>query len=154
MKVRASNDVWAGFAVLAFAAVFFWQVEEIRQVSSLTGVLGARAFPLALAALLAASGLALVTRFRRRAKAGSDAPDAGDLRMLGTLCAFLVGYLVVLPYAGFTLATGLFLYGLFALLGERRHWLSAPLALALAGALYVSFHGYLGVSLPRGAVGF
>lgn len=155
MKVRASADVWAGLALLALAAVYFWQVEKIREVASLTGVVGARAFPLALAILLAIAGLALVARLSQGpAGVARVAPAPGDLRMLAVLVLFLAGYLALLPWLGFTITSALFLYGLFAVLGERRHWLAAPLALALALALYLGFHDYLGVGLPRGVAGF
>jgi hypothetical protein len=92
---------------------------------------------------------------RRRAAAAGAATTAAprNVRLVATTFAIFGGYVLLLPLAGFRVATGLFVLMLQIVLDEapRRHWLR--IALVAVGAAWVThlvFEGYLSVLLPRG----
>ena len=95
----------------------------------------------------------LVAR-RRAAEAGAaTTATPRNVRLVATTFAIFGGYVLLLPLAGFRVATGLFVLLLQIVLDEapRRHWLRIALvAVGAAWATHFVFEGYLSVLLPRG----
>lgn len=118
------------------------------QVAFVTDPLGPRAFPWLAAALLvgAAAGLAL------RPGPDADWPARSSRRRLAWVTAALLAWSVVLPVAGFVIATTLLLAGLGRLFGAA--WRPGLVAgLAVAVALHLLFGWGLGLPLPAGPWG-
>jgi len=126
---------------------------------------GPRAFPLALAALLVAGGLAeLILNIRRRRSANASPRARPTLAGWGDsllrrenlnaffLIAALVAYLAAMPWIGFPVATLLFSIGMMLLLGAPIR-LTAPFSVGLVVLIYVLFTMLFKVQLPAGVLG-
>jgi putative tricarboxylic transport membrane protein len=114
---------------------------------------GAGFFPVAVGVFGIAVVLAWVVSALRRAPAAAGAVELaaeGRGRVLVT-ATLLVGFCVLLPWAGFPLVSFLFVGLLLHWLGGR--W-TAAVAIALVSAVgsYYLFVGLLGVPLPRGVL--
>ena len=84
-------------------------------------------------------------------KAASEEAGPGvrlDWRNVVVVVGFSAAYCVLLPFIHFFPATVIFLFGLLYVLGERRIWLDAVLAIGTTTAVYVSFGLLLSVLLP------
>ena len=68
------------------------------------------------------------------------------------LVAAIVVFILVLPYFGFTLATGLFMVAAMLILGVRELFLLLSVSLAVAGGGYVLFIAFLDTRFPRGPI--
>jgi putative tricarboxylic transport membrane protein len=150
--VLRSGDLWAGVAVVAAGAVGLVASFDIFQPVGFNSVLGPRAFPIAMSGLLLALGVTLCVRVLLRRQVTH--PDIGSRGTLAVMSAAILGYLAIFETLGFTVATALFLTGLFAFLGERRIWVALLAGVALAVAIEVAFTYGLDVALPRGIFGF
>jgi putative tricarboxylic transport membrane protein len=111
-----------------------------------------RAFPVAIALALLASGGAVAVAAWRRAEDGHtlDWPGRDGFLRMGVILAATVVYVASLSFAGFPLASLFFVTGLTAYLG-RGGWPSAAAAgVGTALVLYAVFIRLLGLSLPAG----
>jgi hypothetical protein len=111
-----------------------------------------RAFPVAIALVLLASGGVVAVAARRRAEDGGtlDWPARDGFLRMGVVLAATVVYVASLSAAGFPLASLLFVTGLTAYLG-RGGWASAAAAgVGTALVLYAVLIRVLGLSLPAG----
>lgn len=89
--------------------------------------------------------------------ASADAAAAAgkrNYRLVAVTFVVFGGYVLLLPYLGFRLATFLFVIALQAVLGKpqgRRRWtIVIAAALATVVVTYLAFEVYLSVLLPRG----
>ena len=111
---------------------------------------------LVLSAMLLASDLLLRQRSAGAAAgADSDAPaEKRNYRLVGLTFAIFAGYVILLPLAGYRLATFLFMVALQSAIdpphGMRRWAVVMVSALASSAATYIVFDHYLSVLLPRG----
>lgn len=100
--------------------------------------------------------LLLLNASREPIQAGGRAPFPMGWKLLPlieTACA-LAAFILLLETLGFLLATGLLTAFLLKVV-EREGWLTTgTVAVANAGALYIVFRIFLGVSLPRNSFGF
>lgn len=147
-----SGDVWGGAAVVALGAMALYGAFQIFEPRLTREDLGPRAFPLTIGGILVVLGAVLIARVLLRPSTG-ERVDFGSRPALAVTAAAIVGFIVVLPVAGFLLASSLFLTLLFIYLGERRIWLTLLIAIAVSAAIYVGFRYGLHVNLPRGIVG-
>jgi putative tricarboxylic transport membrane protein len=111
-----------------------------------------RAFPILIALTLLGSGGAMAGAAWRRADAGRtlDWPGREGFRRIAVVLAATAVYVACLSFAGFPLASLLFVTGLAAYLG-RGAWPSAVAAgLGTAAVLYTVFIRLLGLALPSG----
>jgi putative tricarboxylic transport membrane protein len=111
-----------------------------------------RAFPIAIALALLASGAAVAATSKRRTagEAALDWPGREGFRRIAVVVAATVAYVLSLDAAGLPVASALFVTALGAYLG-RGAWISAAAAGAGAGVvLYVVFIRLLGLALPSG----
>ncbi len=80
---------------------------------------------------------------------GTPEPGARlDWRNVAVVIGFSIAYCVLLPFLHFLPATVVFLFGLLYVLGEKRIWLDAVLALGTTAVVYVLFGLLLSVLLP------
>lgn len=142
------SDRIFGAVGLLLALIFAWQASVIEE-SFLSDVVGPKAFPYIIAALLGLSSLF----FLLRPDPEPAWPRWGRLAEIGLAVLVMLAYTEALPLAGFVVAT-VFCAGYIAWrLGSR------PLEAALTGlgtsvGIYVVFHLILGLSLARGPWGF
>jgi putative tricarboxylic transport membrane protein len=117
---------------------------------------GPEFLPFWLGVLMAGLALLLFLQARRRAPAGAGRvfPDAKALVPLGATLAGLAAYILVLELLGFLLATGLLTAFLLGVVERERWTTSLAVAVANAVVLQTIFRTLLGVSLPKGFLGF
>jgi len=160
-----TRDTWIGVVFLAFALVYWIAADGIR-ISPLDGPVGAAGLPKSLAYALAVLAVLLIVRsltLNRRASEDAPAPEPTGtaegppepsarhrhLRALGML-ALGVGYLLVVPYLGYTLTIMGLLLAASLYIGAR----FGPKTLAIAGiggvSFYLLFVKFLNIPLPAG----
>jgi putative tricarboxylic transport membrane protein len=147
---RAQPDK-AAFAVAIFlaalGALIAWNAAHLNANVAAYSRIGASAFPYAIAGLLFAAALGTVA-----AAAKGEFPDREPLEFsrLAWILSGLVAQVVLIGFAGFSIATGV----LFALtargFGGKPLWLTIPIGIVLCFLLYLLFHKGLQLSLPQG----
>lgn len=81
--------------------------------------------------------------------AAADAkPVASDLRTTGYVLASLVGFVVILPWAGWVISGAALFWCVARALGSRRTWMDVGVALLISSLIQLVFGGLLGLSLP------
>jgi len=75
-------------------------------------------------------------------------PVASDLRTTGYVLASLVGFVLILPWAGWVLSAAALFWCVARALGSRRTWIDLGVALLLSSFIQLVFGGLLGLSLP------
>jgi putative tricarboxylic transport membrane protein len=70
------------------------------------------------------------------------------------VCICLFGYAIVVDWLGFVLTTFIVVVALFHLLESKKGWLVVVKAAFIAIGNYVFFVEWLGLSLPRGFLGW
>lgn len=107
-------------------------------------------FPLLLALLALPLSAALIREGRRELRSGvpAEAKPVSELGNPAILVLLSAAYLILLGLIGFLPATALFLAALIGLLGERRWWMIAAVAVLTPLLLYAVFALGLGLRLP------
>jgi putative tricarboxylic transport membrane protein len=142
------SDRILGAACVAVAAGMAWAAKGYAAPISYEPV-GPRAFPLLLAALMAAGGVWLVLK----PSAHSSGLGLAQVRTLGLAVAAVLGYVALFEWLGFTLATTLMAVPMgMAFGGSWRQALASGLGLGLL--LYLGFDKALDVVLPTGLLSF
>jgi hypothetical protein len=153
------KDFIGGLLLLAFAVVYFYFSLGIQH-STLSDSVGADGFPKGLAYMLAGLSLIMIVK---SAVLGIRAYTRGEIamsidpvfvrttcRMLGML-AFAVGFLLILPYAGYILTTGLLVLAVALYQGRKLAWPVFATAIGGAVAFWLLFVVVLGIPLPSGS---
>ncbi len=145
------RNLLAGAVLLAVGVGYGWAITLLPD-RSLPGTPGPEFFPIliavglvGLAAALAIRGL-LALRGQSRTPAGYSLPPRGWLALGG-----FAAYLVLLPFAGFAIASVPFFGGLMVLYGERRTPIIVLAAVALPLTLYMVFTTGFRILLPGGS---
>ena len=149
-KPRSQPDRAAfGIALLlaALAALIAWNAAHLNANLASYSRVGASAFPYAVAALLLAAALGTVV-----AAAKGEFPDREPLELgpVGWIVGGLVAQVVLLGFAGFSIATGVLFAFTARGFGGKPLWLTVPLGTVFAFILYVLFSKGLQLSLPQG----
>lgn len=150
------RDGISGLVVLAACVVLYAMTFSIE--GNPLVAIGPAFYPrlaLGVTGLLAA--LLVVADFRARGQRAGPARGAGERRnyalVVATFATF-VGYVVLLPYLGYRIATFLFVLALRVLLdrpGGAKGWVGAIVLAALTTLVtWFVFEQYLAVLLPRG----
>jgi putative tricarboxylic transport membrane protein len=147
---RAQPDK-AAFVVAVFlaalGAVIAWNAAHLNANIAAYSRIGAEAFPYAISALLFAAAFGTVM-----AAAKGEFPDREPLELsrVAWILAGLIAQIVLLGFAGFSIATGV----LFALtargFGGKPLWLTIPIGIVFCFLLYLFFQKGLQLSLPQG----
>ncbi len=155
-----TRDGIAGLICLALSIAMLVLTRGLPQSSFVP--VGPDFYPRIVLVIMAALSVMLVVSdlWRQRtqsteAAAGAvPAPEERNYRLVGITFAVFVGYVVLLPPAGYRLATFLFMVALQAAIepprGARRWVVVLVSALATTAVTYVVFEHYLTVLLPRG----
>ena len=153
------RDLVCALILLLVAVGYFGLATDINR-SALADEVGAHGLPYIYAALLALVALAMAltaTLGRHRAAVRPDAgrphpatTAASRTSLLRSAGAVGLGalYLLLLPLAGYLLATALLLLGMLRYLGEPLGWRMAAIAIGGTTLLYGLFDLVLGISLP------
>ena len=80
--------------------------------------------------------------------AAPSAPVASDLRTTGLVLATLIGFVLILPWAGWVLSGAALFWCIARALGSRRTWMDVGIALLISSLIQLIFGGLLGLSLP------
>jgi putative tricarboxylic transport membrane protein len=160
-----TRDAWVGVVFLAFAVVYWIAADGIR-ISPLDGPVTAAGLPKSLAYALGVLAVLLIVRslaLRWLGRGGSAPPppaakDEGEesptnvrlhLRALGML-SLGVGYLLIVPYLGYTLSILGLMLATAIYVGARFGAKTAAIA-GLGGVLfYLFFVRLLDIPLPPG----
>jgi putative tricarboxylic transport membrane protein len=160
-----TRDTWIGIVFLAFSVLYWIAADGIR-ISPLDGPVTAAGLPKSLAYALAILAVLLIARSMavKRLAAGAStkatpAKPAGDaielsdvrahLRAAGML-ALGVGYLLVVPYLGYTLSILGLLFATALYAGARLGAKTALIAVVGAVFFYLFFVQLLNIPLPPG----
>jgi putative tricarboxylic transport membrane protein len=141
---------WAALVIAAglfvLAAVIAWDVQRLANVASYARV-GPQTVPYAVA--IGLTGLALWTVIEAWR---GDFPEreAQELRPVLWIVAGLIAQILLLRWAGFSIATGA-LFGFVAYgLGRKPLWVGVPAGILFAFVVWVIFSRLLQLSLPAG----
>ncbi|MBW6423690.1 tripartite tricarboxylate transporter TctB family protein [Rhizobium sp. XQZ8] len=141
---------WAALVIAAvlviMAAVIFFDVSRLRDMGGYSQV-GPATVPDWIAFALV--GLAVWTVF---AAFRRDFPEREkqEIKPVAWVVAGLIAQMVLIRFAGFSIATGC-LFGLAAAgFGARRIWISIPIGIVICFAIYWLFAVMLQLSLPAG----
>jgi putative tricarboxylic transport membrane protein len=152
MKLRR-GDFALGLAAVVFAAGYLQGVARIPE-SLLSDAVGAAGMPRAVGwAMAVVGGLLCLHSLRsgRDAEEGTATDWRAHLRAMGLL-ALLVGYVVLAPWIGYTLSTGLLLAAAAAYAGAPRDRLLLLVPLAAAALFWLLFVQAFGIPMPAGAL--
>jgi len=147
------RDLMGSIALLGIAAGYFFLTTRIN-TSALADEVGAQGLPRVYAALLALMALGLgarALRGRRTAATTAQAEPgnaARTLRRAAGVIAIGILYLLILPLAGYLIATALLLAAMLRYLGEPLRWRVAATALLGAAFLWALFDRVLGIAMP------
>lgn len=142
------SDRIFGLVGLLLAAFFAWSATLIRE-SFISDPVGPKAFPIIIAVVL---GLASLVPLLRPDDAPAW-PTFDRLLEIAIAAAVMVAYALLLPEAGFVIATAFAAAFLTWRLGTAPLW-SLVVGASTSIGIYVVFHLILGLSLARGPLGF
>jgi putative tricarboxylic transport membrane protein len=146
-----ARDAGLALAAIALGLAWWWQASRIED-SLLSDAVGAGGVPMALAALMAAAGAALLLRTLWRAPPDEEGrPTAAHLKAAG-LVAIILAYIWAAPVIGYVPAIALFAIAAAAYAGARLSPTLAAFGLGLAAFFWVAFVKLLGIPFPTGAL--
>lgn len=145
-------DFFIGVGLLGLALVYYQQSFGIVRGFA-SDRLGPAFFPRMLALVLAALALMLIVR-AAAGRSDPSRPPAIRSGIFAAVVALLVLYAILMPVAGFLLATPILLAAVIRLLGLRAWTTAVGTALGVTAVLYVVFGRALHVLLPHGPVRF
>lgn len=149
------RDGIAGLILLAISLVLLVKSFQLPSIPIVP--VGPGFYPAIVLSFMAVASALLVVQDIVKHSATTPAGDAPPRRYRLVVIAFAIvgGYVVLLPLAGFRVATVLFVAALQAALGRprtAREWaVLAAIAVGTTVSTYVVFERYLLVLLPRGA---
>ncbi|MFH1343296.1 MAG: tripartite tricarboxylate transporter TctB family protein [Pseudomonadota bacterium] len=149
------RDGIAGLILLAISLVLLVKSFQLPSIPIVP--VGPGFYPAIVLSFMAVASALLVVQDIVKHRATAPAGDTPPRRYRLVVIAFAIvgGYVVLLPLAGFRVATVLFVAALQAALGgprTAREWaVLAAIAVGTTVSTYVVFERYLLVLLPRGA---
>lgn len=133
-------------ALAIVAGVIFWSTAQMPAVAGYARI-GPTAFPYAIATglMLLAIGTAA-----KALKGEFPEREADEIPPILWIVGGLVAQMLLLKIAGFSIATGLLFAAVARGFGRGPLWLTVPLGIVLALAIWLIFAGLLQLSLPAG----
>ena len=151
------KELVIGAAMLAAGLVYLYLTSNLPR----KGIIDAAFVPYLLAAGMSILGaLQLLAAWRQEpAQTTSAAPGTGpDYRTVGKTLGLIVGYIAVLEWAGFPIATVGYLYLQFLVLTPHEHRISHGryllIALCASAFIYIVFRHGFDLLLPAGLLDF
>lgn len=136
-----------GAFLLVLAVLVAWDAASIRAGAAAYSRIGPAVFPYGIAAGLGLLGLATVVGGLRRGPGPRVRIDPGPALWIA---GGLAGQIAALPFAGFSLATGIVFAATAAAFGRRRLVVTYPIGVAFALAVWLAFALALKLVLPAG----
>ena len=148
--VERRRPDWAalviGVGLAAIAAVVAWNTRSIGGGGGYAQI-GPKAFPYAVAAMLAI--LAVFTLFSAW-RGEFPARERDEIPPILWVAGGLAAQLLLLPYLGFSIATGLLFAATAKGFGRGPLWFTVPIGIVLSFAVWLVFTRILKLSLPTG----
>lgn len=136
-----------GLFLLALAAILAWDVFQMRAGAGGYSRIGPKAFPYAIAAGLAVLGLLTALEGFR---SGGETRERDEIAPMAWIVGGLILQIVLLRYAGFSLATGAVFAATAKAFGRGPLWLTYPIGVAFSLAVWIFFSRALQLVLPAG----
>jgi putative tricarboxylic transport membrane protein len=149
---KINADTWAGVLLFLFGALIFVQSLSYSY-SSMLGP-GPGMFPLWISGILILFSIILIVASIKKDD-GIDTqilPKGDDLRKILKILSSLVGFTLLIPFVGFTVAGSIFLFILLA--GEYKWYTNGMISIGVTFLLFWVFNGLLKVPLPVNYLGF
>ncbi len=146
---RRADRAALGIAVLLVATgvIIAWDIANMRTGVAAYSRVGPRAFPYAIAGGLVVLGvLTAVQAFRE----GQQSTERDEVAPMAWIIGGLVLQIVLLPLAGFAIATGAVFAATAKAFGRGRLWVTYPAGVAMALAIWLFFSKGLQLILPAG----
>lgn len=142
---------WAALVIagllLSLAAVIAWETAHMRTGVATYSRIGPRAFPYGVAAGLAILATLTAVQAFRTVPA---ARERDELRPIAWIVGGLIIQIALLPYTGFSLATGAVFAATARAFGRGPLWLTYPAGVLFALAIWLFFARGLNLILPAG----
>ncbi|MBM7691703.1 putative membrane protein YhdT [Peribacillus deserti] len=145
-------NIWVGVFTLAFAGFVFWQALSFEYYSNIGP--GPGLFPIWLSGMLIVLSLFfIVNAFKSDKIYFSDVFPKGKQRSkIIRILASIVLFILISPYAGFTIAGIVVLFILF--FGEMKWYKAIGTSVITTLIIFLVFKSFLGVPLPVNAFGW
>jgi len=151
-RTRRPGELAFVMIILLGSLWLFWQSVLI---SGFSGLSTPGVFPMLASGVMVVSGLWILRDTARRAP-----DDGGFWRFLeqvtplrqAVMLAFVALYVAAMPWLGFVVASGVFLFVAITFLWRRRLWLTAGLSGVALATIYLIFRVAFQVVLPRGSL--
>jgi putative tricarboxylic transport membrane protein len=133
--------------LVALGIIVAWDAATMRSGVAGYSRVGPRAFPYAIAAGLAILGVLTAIQAIRE---GAVSREADDWRPMAWIVGGLLAQIALLPFAGFSIATGAVFAATAKGLGRGPLWLTYPFGVAFSLAVWLFFSKALQLVLPAG----
>jgi putative tricarboxylic transport membrane protein len=153
-SIRRPGELVFACLLVIFSAAALWQAYGI---SGLTGLSQPGVFPMLAAATMLASCVFILRDTLRAGKAAGSGHHKAfwsnilPLRLV-VILAMVAIYLYLMPWLGFVITSGLFLFACIAYLWRKGLVISLVLATVSLAAIYFLFRVVFEVVLPQGTV--
>ncbi|NHM31366.1 tripartite tricarboxylate transporter TctB family protein [Neobacillus terrae] len=145
-------QTWAGVIILLFGVLILIQSFFYSYSSNLGP--GPGMFPLWLSGILILLSIMHIVKSIKKegGKLPRLLPKGNDLRKLLKILSALVGFTLLIPFVGFTIAGFIFLFILLS--GEYKWYSNAMISIGVTALMFWVFNGLLSVPLPVNYFGF
>jgi putative tricarboxylic transport membrane protein len=133
--------------LVALGGVIAWDVAHMRSGVAAYSRIGPRAFPYAIAFGLAILGLLTAVQAFREA---AQPAERDAIKPMAWIIGGLVAQIALLPYAGFSIATGAVFAATAKAFGRGPLWFTYPVGVAMSLAIWLFFNKGLQLVLPAG----
>ena len=133
--------------LIAVGAIVAWDTAHMRAGVAAYSRVGPKAFPFAVAAGLVGLGLlTAIQGFREH----TSPVERDEWLPMAWIVGGLIAQILLLPYAGFAIATGAVFAATARAFGRGPLWFSYPLGVAISLAIWLFFSKGLQLVLPAG----
>ncbi|ATX67551.1 tripartite tricarboxylate transporter TctB family protein [Roseinatronobacter bogoriensis] len=149
---RSYLHLLTGILLLVTSVLYLWLATNVR-VPPLGDPIGPRFFPLGLGSLLLIFSALMLGSILWRSSEQNDADNIPGQLQAWAVLMLLVGFVLVLPKAGFLLSSTAFATLVLTLIRFRSWPVNVLTAVLIAGSFHIVFRVWLGVPLPSLALG-
>lgn len=142
--------------MLALALFLTWQTATMEVLGK--SVPGPQFFPTIVCVLLYGVVIAHTIQIFRSPRGGAAAPAAeekqyktqSDWKTMGMVVAGVIGFILILPYAGWILSAAALFWVVARALGSKKALFDVSIALLFSCVIQLAFNAGLGLNLPAG----
>lgn len=150
---KINAEVMAGFVILFFSLVFLYEARDYNYFAGGSGGLGPGFFPVWLCGILIVLSLLYIfASYRGKKIIINIFPDLKVLKKVSIILTCMIGFMILLKYAGFIVSSTLFLLTQFY--GNYKWYISFGISIVTTLSLYWLFHIVLEIQLPIGLLGW